>query len=66
MTAFMAFQLSFGTGAIGQCRAVDSSLLLVGEVSDTPGQMRRFSYNTFIEQKPRLLNYNMMVYPVRT
>lgn len=39
-------------------------MLLVRE-PDTLGQMRRFSYNAFIEPKPRFLNY-MMVYPVRT
>lgn len=66
VAASVAFQLSFGTAAIGQCRAVDSSLLLVGKEPDIPGQIRRFSYNTFTDQKPRLLNYNMMVYPVRT
>lgn len=64
MTDFMAFQLSFLTGEIGQPRAGDSSLMLVGEELDTQGQMKRFSYSVFT--KPRFLNCNTMVYLVRT
>lgn len=66
VTAFMAFLLSFWTGAVGQPRAGDSSLLLVREEPDKQGQMRRFSYKVFTEPKPRFLNCDMMLYLVWT
>lgn len=61
----MAFQQSLWTGAVGQPRVGDSSLLLVREEPDKQGQMRRFSYKVFTEPKPRFLNCDMMLYLVR-